>query len=159
MDPALARRRRWDTDARGVGVADARAWRPLVASLTDVTETDGWVAEEPEAHLLPHLVTAAEAGPVRIRRAATEADGTFVVELDWVEKQEATRRAVRMALFDLVATVAETLTVVHEPPAARGFELEVLTGVLDGEGVFAGHGHTIRLAVAVPDGASTPSSE
>jgi hypothetical protein len=160
-DPGIARspRPRWDGDVRGVGVADAGAWRSLVASLADITAEDGWVAEEPEAHLLPHLVAAAESGPLRIRRAETDADGTFVVELRWVVAGEPTRRAIRSALFALLATIAETLTLVHEPPARQGLELEVLTGALDGDGPFAGHGHTIRLTVARPDQAMTADSE
>ena len=60
---------------------------------------EGWVAEEPEAHLLPHLVAAAELGPLRIRRAETDAAGTFVVELRWVGEGEPTRRTIRSALF------------------------------------------------------------
>ena len=154
-----ARRRRWDDDARGVGVADARAWRPLVATLAAVTETDGWVAEEPEAHLLPHLAAATTTGPLRIRRSASEADGTFLVELDWIGPHEATRRAVRAALFGLVATVAETVTVLRERPEAGGRELEALTGAEDGEDPFAGHGHTIRFTVAVADRDTTPPAE
>ena len=152
-------RPRWDIDVRKVGVADAHAWRPLAASLADVTETDGWVAEEPEAHLLPHLVAAAEAGPLRIRRAETDPDGTYVVELRWIGAGEPTRRAIRSAMFALVATVAETVTLIHEPPAARGLEVEVLTGSLDGDGPFAGHGHTIRLTVTGPDAAASLPAE
>jgi hypothetical protein len=53
-------------------------------------------------------------------------------------------------LYALIATIAETVTVVHEPPAARGRVLEVLSGSADGDGPFAGHGHTIRLVVATP---------
>ena len=152
-------RPRWDDDTRGIGIADARAWRTVVASLAAVTDRDGWVAEEPDAHLLPHLAAATAVGPVRIRRTASAADGTFVVELDWVGPDEASRRTVRSALFGLVATVAETVTVLREPPEARGRQLEVLTGSVDGEGRFAGHGHTLRLTVAVAGDDPTPPSE
>src|SRR4051812_41658565 len=107
MDPTTTRRRRWDDDARGVGVADARAWQPLVGRLADATKMDGWVAEDPEAHLLPHLVATAERGPARISRAEAARDGTFVVELAWIGPADATRRAVRTMLFDLVGSIAE----------------------------------------------------
>jgi hypothetical protein len=113
----------------------------------DVTEAAGWVAEEPDAHLLPHLAAAAEGSPVRIDGTTTDLDGTFVVDLVWIGPDEPTRQAVRAVLFELVGTVAETVTLIHEPPAARGRELEVLTGSRDGEGPFAGHGHTIRFTV------------
>jgi hypothetical protein len=152
-------RRRWDVDARGIGIADAAAWRPVVEDLAAIADTRGWVAEEPELHLLPHLAAAADGSPLRLRRAAAESDGTFVVELDWVSPEQPTRKGVRLALFALLATITETLTVIHEPPAARGRELEVLTGVRDGDGVFAAHGHTLRLRVAVADAGTTPPQE
>jgi hypothetical protein len=157
MDPTATRRRRWDDDARGIGVADAHAWQPLVARLADAAGTDGWVAEDPEAHLLPHLVATAERGPVRIRQAVTDPDGTFVVELGWIGPAEPTRAAVRALLFDLVGAIAETVTLVHEPSTARGRELEVLTGATDGDSGFAGHGHTLRFRIAVPEPASVPT--
>jgi hypothetical protein len=159
MNPTTSRRRRWDNDARGIGVADARAWQPLVASLAEAADTDGWIAEDPETHLLPHLVAAAERGPARIRRAETDPDGTFVVELTWIGPSEPTRGAVRAVLFDLVGAIAETVTLVHEPPAARGRELEVLTGATDGDGGFAGHGHALRFRVSAPASGSKSSPE
>jgi hypothetical protein len=143
-------RRRWDDDDRGIGIADAHAWRPLVDSVAGFTDMAGWVAEEPAAHLLPHLATAIEMGPARIDRTETDTDGTFVVDLVWVGPSEPTRPAVRSVLFELVGTIAETITLVHEPPAGRGRELEVLTGSPDGDSAFAGHGHTLRFRVTVP---------
>ena len=130
------------------------AWKPLVLPQWWTRRpTPRWVAEEPEAHLLPQLAAAAAVArhPVRIRGSRTDADGTFVVDLEWVGPAEPTRPAIRSVLFDLVGAVAETVTLVHEPSAGGGRELEVLTGILDGEGPFAGHGHTLRLTVAVPD--------
>jgi hypothetical protein len=155
----MDRPRRWDTDERGVGVGDARAWRPLIAAVAAVADTDGWVAEEPEAHLLPHLVEAAAGGPLAIRATRTETDGTFAVDLEWAGAGPMDRRAVRSALFALLAPIAETITVVHEPPATEGRVLEVLTGSGgDGAGSFAAHGHTLRLSVAVPD-ATPPGND
>jgi hypothetical protein len=58
---------------------------------------------------------------------------------------------VRALLFDLVGAIAEAVTLIHEPPGARGRVLEILTGSADGDGPFAGHGHTLRLSVAAPD--------
>ena len=161
MDPTTTRRRRWDGDARGIGVGDARTWHPLVARLAAAADTDGWVAEDPEAHLLPHLVATAEHGPVRIRRAEADPDGTFVVELAWIGATPPTRQTIRTVLFDLVRSIAETVSLIHEPPAARGLELEVLTGTTDrdGEEVFAAHGHLLRFLVSVPAATSMPSPE
>ena len=152
----MTARRRWDDDERGTGVADARSWRPLVETIAGVADQDGWVAEAPELHLLPHLEAAAGAGPLAIRGARTAGDGTFEVELEWVGPGEATRASVRSALYALIATVAETITVLHEPPDARGRVVEVLSGSADGDGPFAGHGHTIRLVVAASAGDSSP---
>ncbi|HEY7969149.1 MAG TPA: hypothetical protein VID95_04085 [Candidatus Limnocylindrales bacterium] len=147
----MSRRRRWDEDARGIGEADARSWAPLVETLATAVDEEGWVAEEPELHLLPHLAAATAAGPLAIRGSGTDADGTFVVDLDWVGPGEASRLAIRSGLYGLIATIAETVTVLHEPPDAKGRVLEMLFGSAGGGGPFAGHGHTLRFRVTVPD--------
>ena len=82
--------RRWDTDDRGTGVGDARALLPEARRLLAAMDADGWVAEEPEAHLLPHLhracadealplelvaIDAAAGRRVRRRRALDRAAG------------------------------------------------------------------------------------
>jgi hypothetical protein len=143
-------RRRWDDDARGTGTGDARAWRPLVETLARVIDEVGWVAEEPELHLLPHLGAATATGPLAIQSTRTRHDGTFEVELAWVGPDEPSRGAIRSALYALIATIAETVTVLHEPPDAQGRVLEVLSGSAGGDGPFAGHGHTLRLRVTAP---------
>ena len=48
-------RKRWDTDHRFVGVADASAFAPAVEELAALARRPGWVAEDPEIHLVPHL--------------------------------------------------------------------------------------------------------
>jgi hypothetical protein len=147
----MARRRRWDDDARGIGTGDARAWRPLVGTIAVLADEAGWVAEEPELHLLPHLEAAAVAGPFRIRGTRTGADGTFEVDVAWLGPEEPSRRAIRSALYALVATIAETVTLLNEPPDAQGRVLEMLSGSGDGDGPFAGHGHTLRFRVTDPE--------
>ena len=62
-----------------------------VETLATVVDEDGWVAEEPELHLLPHLEAAAAAGPLAIRGSRTDADGTFVVDLAWIRSGGADR--------------------------------------------------------------------
>jgi hypothetical protein len=143
-------RRRWDDDARGTGSGDARAWRPVVETLARVIDEVGWVAEEPELHLLPHLEAAIASGPLTIREAGAASDGTFVVGLEWVGPGEPSRLAIRSALYALIAAIAETVTLLHEPPDAQGRVLEVLSGSAGGDGPFAGHGHTLRLRVTAP---------
>jgi len=154
----MARGQRWEDDERGIGVGDARAWRPLIEELVGVSGEEGWVAEEPEAHLLPHLIAASAKGPLAIRRSSSQDDGTLEVDLVWVGPTDPGRAEIRSALFDLLAVVAETVTVIHEPPADGGRVLEALTGVRPG-GAFATHGHMLRLRVALPETAPGAASE
>src|SRR5688572_18333860 len=51
--------RRWGTDTQGTGVSNAIEAAPAVHRLLEAMADDGWVAEEPEHHLLPHLRAAA----------------------------------------------------------------------------------------------------
>jgi hypothetical protein len=140
------RRPRWDTDARGIGVADAGAWQPTIATLSALVMEHGWVAEEPEAHLWPHLAAAASAdGRLRLTSATTGPTGEFVVELDWIGDPTPGRRDRRTALYALVGSIAESVTVIRDPSGSAGDELEVLTGGPPGDSPFGSHGHTIRL--------------
>jgi len=118
-----------------------------MATLGDLAASGGWIAEEPELHLLPHLEAATATGPLAIRATTTDSDGTFVVELAWVAEGEPRRRDVRAALFVLIGTIAESITVIHEVPAEGGRRLEVLTGLVGADSPFATHGHTVRLRV------------
>jgi hypothetical protein len=152
----MAGRRRWDTDTRGIGVADARAWRPTIDAIAAAVEEPGWVAEEPDLHLLPHLEAAVGDGPLAITGARVAADGTFEVALEWIGPGESSRLAIRSALCALVASIAETVTVLHEPPAAEGRALEVLSGKADDDGPFAGHGHLLRFTVTGPPTPPSP---
>lgn len=141
-----ARRPRWDTDARGIGVADAHAWQSTIATLSALVTEDGWVAEQPEAHLLPHLAGAASAdGRLRLIGATTGPSGEFVVDLDWIGDPTAARRDRRTALYTLVGSIAESVTVIRGPSGTAGEELEVLTGGPLGDSPFGSHGHTIRI--------------
>ena len=140
------RRPRWDPDARGIGVGDARAWRSTIATLSELVTQDGWIAEEPDAHLLPHLASAAAAGGrLRLTGATTEPSGEYVVDLEWAGDPRADRRERRIALYGLVGTIAESVTVVREPSGTAGRELEVVTGGPLGESPFGSHGHTVRI--------------
>ena len=145
---------RWDPDPRGIGVGDATAHLSALDALRAVAAQEGWVAEEPEAHLLPHLRAAAEAGDsaLAIDAASTDPDGTFVIEARWVGDAAAGARDVRVAAIAFIATVAETTTAIHERNDAGAAVFEVVTGTLPG-GSFATHGHTLRMRVAGAPGA------
>jgi hypothetical protein len=127
-----------DTDERGSGVRDASDFAEPVQRLLSTLGHPGWVAEEPEAHLLPHLeATVAELG---IRLARWE-DVDGVLEVD-VEIPSGARKARRAAAYALIAAVAEASTSVRE---VRPDEYEVVTGMLPGDGAFATHGHVLRI--------------
>ena len=83
-------KRRWDIDEIGHGIASGRAFTPDVQRLEAALELPDWIAEQPEAHLLPHI---------RQRRIGDS------------------------------------------------FEYDIATGVLEGDSVFAPHGHLVRLRV------------
>jgi hypothetical protein len=137
---------RWDPDERGAGVADASAHLATLDALREAAARPDWVAEEPEAHLLPHLrsAVAADGATLAIDAATTDPDGTFVVEARWVGDAGDAHGA-QVAAFALIATIAESTTAIqmrHDPDADV---YEVVTGVLPGESRFATHGHTLRL--------------
>jgi hypothetical protein len=107
-----------------------------------------WVAEDPEVHLLPHLVAALGRPdiPMRLLRTRTDADGRFLVDLEWTGPAPA-RRQQRAAIFAVVGAIAESATAVHEEPREDGATFEVVTGLLEGDGPFASHGHALVLRV------------
>ncbi len=75
--------RRWDIDEIGHGVASGRPMRPELARLDAALDLPDWVAEEPEAHLLPHIRQACEAptSPLELLDWVTTDDGTLEVRL------------------------------------------------------------------------------
>jgi hypothetical protein len=139
-------RRRWDIDERGVGVADASELAPPIDELAALARQDGWVAEDPEAHLLPHLVRAIEAdgSPWRLIRSGVER-GAFVLDLAWSGDG---KRALRADAFALLGTIAEAATTVCETSAGDSTEFSVVTGTPPATSPYATHGHTIRLRIA-----------
>ncbi len=139
--------RRWETDERGRGVADGSALAPGVRELAAALDVEDWVAEEPEAHLLPHIERAcAEAGLELLGHELTD-DAVFVVRVAWPD--DAGPAAARAAAFRIVGSFAELATSVRVRNGNRTFE--VVTGMLDGDSQFAGHGHLVRLELVAPE--------
>ncbi len=151
--------RRWDIDERGRGVGDAAALVPGASELLAALEHPDWVAEDPEAHLLPHLRRWCEREQARLElvSARVRDDATFVVELRWLGDEGDTRGA-REAVFALIGSVAESATYVRqrrrdgagdvdEPSTAEPLVFETATGMLRGDTTFAEHGHTLELIV------------
>jgi len=114
-------RRRWDTDERGHGVGDARASLGAIQELADLAASSEWVAEDPEAHLLPGLRDRIEISGLRLEGAEVQPDGA-----------------------------AELTSLVRETAGDGSINFEVVTGIPPEDGGFATHGHTLRVEVAQP---------
>ena len=148
---ALVRPPRWDPDERGIGVADGRAHLARLDALRAAADEDGWVAEEPEAHLLPHIVRlTADGAPFALQEATTDPDGTFVVVVRWTGPVDAGRGAVRTAAYGLIGVIAESTTVIFQTDDQGRQVFDVVTGMLAGQSQFASHGHTLRLVIDGP---------
>jgi hypothetical protein len=155
-----ARRPRWDPDDRGIGIGDARAFEGVLDSLHGQAVVRGWVAEDPELHLLPHLSEAIAGGaPWRLEASGTGTDGTFAIRLRWMGPSDAGPAAIRAAVFSLIGQIAEGTTLVHERRDEGGASYEVVTGDLPGETRFATHGHTLVLAIDEPGGSPEPAAD
>jgi hypothetical protein len=155
-----ARPPRWDPDERGIGIGDARAFEVVLDALHGQAVDPGWVAEEPELHLLPHLGEAIVGGaPWRLEASGTDADGTFGIRLRWTGRADAGRAAIRAAVFSLIGGIAEGTTLVHERRGEGGVSYEIVTGDLPGETRFATHGHTLVLTIDEPAGPPVPAAD
>jgi hypothetical protein len=97
-------RKRWDTDHRFVGVADASAFAPAVEELAALARRPDWVAEDPEIHLVPHLRGASVDG-MRIVETRTGEDGVLAVDAEC--DPGASRGELRRRAWVLIGTVAE----------------------------------------------------
>lgn len=153
--PRPSKERRWDIDARGHGVADARRLAPRIAQLQRAAEAPDWVAEEPEAHLWPHLQREldADGSPWTDGRYRIDADGTLAVDL--VHRppldEERARAEVTADVLRLIGLVIEGSTYIEFEGRRSDGEvvLDVVTGMLDDETPFREHGHTIRFRARV----------
>ena len=107
----------------------------------------GWVAEEPEAHLLPRLAEACdEPGSLLRLQAARSEDEIFVVEL-MTRDPESSVGLIRRAAVTLVGVIAEESTHVLQRRDGDVLEFDIATGTASSEGRFAPHGHLVRLRI------------
>lgn len=137
---------RWDGDMAGRGVADAGLLAPYLAALLEAARESGWVAEEPDQHLLPRLLAALEAGVDGLSLVSWRIDAG-ALELTISKSDGFGPRQTRGAIFRLLGAVAETVTFVRELDNSGQRRFEVCTGTLDGDGPFSGHGHVLRFVV------------
>jgi len=138
-------RRRWDTDERGHGVASAESAVSDLDRLREAMLEPDWVSEDPEMHLLPHVRRMCEERGWEVAHAGVT-DAVLEVE---VTAPKASVGSPTEAAFALLGTFAEASTHVvgRSPEVGRDVELFVTTGMLEGDGFFAPHGHTVRIRV------------
>src|SRR5579862_2509322 len=106
--------RRWDDDQRGHGVGDAAQLVPGAGELVAAFGQSGWVAEQPEIHLRPHV----EAWCRRDQRVALVGEHTndgheYVLDLEWRGANRSVGEA-RAAVFSLIGSFAESATYVRQ---------------------------------------------
>ena len=148
--PLPSKERRWDIDVRGDGIADAAAAAGRIGELRAHAERPGWVAEEPEVHLWPHLDRAIRAtGSPWIRAEhSIDADGRLIFDLVHgpVEGDRA-RAVIQAEVLQLLGYVAESATFLEIDERRRddSVVVDVVTGVLDDQSRFKAHGHTLRV--------------
>jgi hypothetical protein len=140
--------RRWDSDERGRGVADARVSLPAIQQLAELAGSENWVAEDPEAHLLPGLRERVGISSLTIASVEVDPDGALRVRLASTTKQS--RRELRQSIWSILGGVAELATFVRETRTSDGVSFEIVTGDPRDEGPFATHGHLLRLQVELP---------
>lgn len=152
-----AGRQRWDTDDRYHGIADAIAFAAPIDELAALARRADWVAEEPEAHLLPHLTDVSARGitGLRLIRTSSDADGVLTAELE--HPAGASRGDIRRNAWAYIGAIAELATSVREHHAGDQVCFDIVTGMPDDPGLpFASHGHTVRLVVRPAAGESRP---
>jgi hypothetical protein len=151
--PPPSKERRWDVDERGDGVADAAAAAGRIDELRAHATRPGWVAEEPEAHLWPHIERAitADGSPWLGATHSTDPDGRLVVDLVHAPVADDRARAALLAdVFRLLGLVAESATFIEiEEWRDAPLVMDVVTGVLDDQSPFKAHGHTIRFRATI----------
>jgi hypothetical protein len=146
---------RWDGDDRGRGTGDATRLVPGAEELVAAFNEPDWVAEQPDAHLLPHIEAWCRAdGPLELAGTATDDDGAYLVRLEWTGEPAAVGQA-RAAVFSLIGSFAESATYVRQRRIdAEGsgpsvtLRFEVGTGELANDTTFVPHGHAVVIDVA-----------
>jgi len=146
---------RWDGDDRGRGIGDAgqlvTGARELIAAFSEPT----WVAEQPDAHLRPHVEHwCQQDGRLAVHGAWIDDHHAYVLDLEWRGDPAGVGQA-RAAVFSLIGSFAESATYVrqHRAPShsdlpAAGLWFEVGTGELAPDTRFHPHGHVVMINVA-----------
>lgn len=140
---------RWTGDEQQRGVTDAGRFVPDIAALLQAAEESGWVAEEPDRHLLPNLIAQLDTAGGGLALTSWRIDaGALVLTLS--RPGGISARETRSAIFRLLGSVAESSTFVRELVEPGLQRYEICTGTLAGEGLFASHGHILSIVVREP---------
>ena len=131
---------RWEPDERGHGIADASALAPGVQELAAATAIEDWVAEEPEAHLLPHIRRACEELGLELLGHETD-DAVLVVKIAAPEEHTAE------TVFWIIGSFAEWATSIRRRGTTT---FEIVSGMLEGDSQFTPHGHMVRIELVPP---------
>jgi hypothetical protein len=138
--------RRWDLDERGTGIASGEPFGEGLDALREHMRAPGWVTEDADAHLLPHIRRACETGGYfDVLGERQDEDGVYVVRLTW--RGERDLGSMREAVFALVGAFAESSTHVRQRTLPDGVEYDVVTGMLPDETPFRTHGHLVRFRI------------
>jgi hypothetical protein len=145
---------RWEDDDRGQGVASADQLVAGVSELVAAFREPAWVAEHPEAHLLPHVQAwTAQDARLALTGARTDAAGAYVLEFEW-RGATAGVGDTRAAVFALVGSFAEGATYIRQRRVAREagcsatkLRFEIGTGELAPDTHFDPHGHVVLIDV------------
>src|SRR5260221_5041170 len=107
--------KRWDTDSRLEGVADASVFAAALEELAVLARRPGWVTEEPGVHLVPHLRDANVAG-LRLLHSRVRDDGGLDGAAE--DRPRDRRRHIRRGARALIQGINEPPAIVRAHPAA-----------------------------------------
>jgi hypothetical protein len=146
---------RWDGDDRGRGIGDAEQLITGASELIAAFSEPTWVAEQPEAHLRPHVEQwCQQDGRLALRGASIDDRHAYVLDLEWRGDPTGVGQA-RAAVFSLIGSFAESATYVrqrrvrsHSDASAARLWFEVGTGELAPDTRFHPHGHAVMIHVA-----------
>jgi hypothetical protein len=129
-------------------VGDGRRLTPGAAELTDAMTLPGWVAEQPEVHLSPHLRAWLEHHDVfTLDGVEVDEDGAYLMDLTW-QGRLGDLRGVRAAAYSLIGSVAETASYVRQRRGDGLITYEVATGIVGDDAHFDTHGHVLFFRIA-----------
>ncbi len=146
---------RWDGDSRGRGIGDAAKLVLGASELVAAFGETGWVAEQPEIHLRPHVEAWCERDQrLALTDAYTDDRHAYVLDLEWRGAPASVGEA-RATVFSLIGSFAESATYVRQRRVAddaggsrQKLQYEVGTGELAADARFVPHGHVVVINLA-----------